>query len=143
MENEHIKHRSWLRRNLTWLFPAILVAITIVYLLISGVIGVGDFAKAYADMPLYENAVQQARQNPRVNEVLGDIAPIDKMTIAEGAVTYAEDNASMTSTITIKGSRGKGKMDIAAHKVDGVWQYSKIGIRIKNPKEEIVVLSQP
>jgi len=31
-------------------------------------------------------------------------------------------------------------MDVEAHKEKGFWVYDKIGIRIKNPKQEIIVL---
>jgi hypothetical protein len=132
-------HKSWWRRNAKWLFPLILVFITVVYLLASGEVAFGDYAKAYANKGLYKNALQKAQENTRVNEALGTIEPIDRMTIAEGAVEYTDDYTAMTATITLKGSKGKGKMDIAAHKNEGEWQYDKIGVRIKEPKEEIIV----
>lgn len=140
MKKSLLNHKSWWRRNAKWLFPLILIFITGIYLLLSGAVSFGDYAKAYADMPVYQNALEQAKQNSRVTVALGDIKPIDKMTIAEGAVKYTDNYQAMTATITIKGSKNKGKLDIAAHKTDGQWQYDKIGVRIKEPKEEIIIL---
>jgi hypothetical protein len=142
MSNELTKHRSWLRRNLVWLFPLILIVITAVYLLLSGVIGTGDYAKAYADRRVFEEAVQQAQHNERVQEILGDIQPLDRMAIAEGAVEYAESGQAITATITLKGSKAKGKMDIEAHKADGNWIYDKVSVRTKEPKQEVIVVPQ-
>lgn len=139
MKKSLLNHKSWWRRNAKWLFPLILIVITGVYLLASGEVAFGDYAKAYADKEVYQNALEQAKQNTRVTEVLGEIAPVDKMTIAEGAVEYTDNYKAMTATITLKGSKGKGKLDIAARKTEGQWQYDKIGVRIKEPKEEIIV----
>jgi hypothetical protein len=46
----------------------------------------------------------------------------------------------VTLSIRIKGSKGKGKMDISAKKNGSEWEYKTITIRIKNPKEEIQIL---
>jgi hypothetical protein len=142
MDNEIITEKNWWRRNVKWAAPVmIIIACAASYFIFSGNNNyLSDFARAYADMPLYEDAVKQAGQNKRAAEVLGTIEPIDKMTIAEGTAAYTDDGKSMTSTITVKGSKGRGKMDIAADKADGKWKYRYIKIRIKNPKEEIVVL---
>lgn len=132
--------KSWWRRNAKWLFPLILIVVTGLYLLLSGAVAFGDYAKAYANMPVYQNALEKAIQDSRVTGALGSIEPIDKMTIAEGAVDYNNNYQSMTATITLKGSKNKGKLDIAAHKTDGDWHYDAIKVRIKSPKEEIVIL---
>ncbi len=143
MNTTLLNKKPWFRRNLKWIFPLFLILITGAYLLLSGAVAFGDYAKAYADMPLYENALDQAKQNNRVTAVLGDIKPIDKMAVAEGAVQYTEDNTALNTTITLKGSKTKGKMDIAAHKTDGQWEYDSIKVRIKETKEEIIVFPNP
>lgn len=142
MKKSLLNHKSWWRRNAKWLFPLILIFITGVYLLLSGAVSFGDYAKAYADMPVYQNALEKAKQNTRVTEALGSIEPIDKMTIAEGAVEYTEDYQAMTATITLKGSKNKGKMDIAAYKADGRWEYDAIKVRIKSTNDDIVIFPQ-
>jgi len=139
MDNELLRQKSWWQRNFKWLVPVALIA-AVVAVVFSFTGSMGDFAQAYADMPLYEKAHNKAASDNRVAEKLGTLKPIDKMTVAEGAVNYSEDGNAMNGTITLKGSKGKGKMDINAIKVNGAWQYNSIKVRLKNPDSEIVVL---
>ncbi|GGG47751.1 CCP domain-containing protein [Bizionia arctica] len=83
--------------------------------------------------------------NPRVKDVLGEVEPIDPMTILNGSVSYSDDNTSVNSTIKITCKNGKAMLDISADRVNGTWNYSKIAIRIKSPpekKETIEILNQ-
>jgi hypothetical protein len=43
-------------------------------------------------------------------------------------------------SIRIKGTKGKGEMDIMAVRNGTNWKYKKINIRIKEPNEEIQIL---
>jgi hypothetical protein len=43
-----------------------------------------DIAQAYSDDSLYEKAIEKAKTNERVLEVLGAIEPIDKLALFEG-----------------------------------------------------------
>lgn len=139
--NELIRKKNWGRRNWKWLVPitAFLIVIIALLSLTSGLTG---FAQAYAEPSLYEDALEKARENERVNEVLGNLQPIDKLTLLEGNVVYSEDNSSVTLTFRITGSKGKGKMDISALRNNGVWEYELIKVRIKDPKQEIIVVDK-
>ncbi|WP_245569862.1 cytochrome c oxidase assembly factor Coa1 family protein [Flavobacterium soli] len=137
--NELIREKSWGVRNWKWLVPITALLIMIIAFL-SLTSGLMSFAQAYAEPALYENALEKARQNERVSEVLGTIQPVDKLTILEGNVVYAEDHNAVNLTFRVTGSKGKGKMDIQANKIDGNWEYELIKIRIKKPEEEIIVL---
>lgn len=139
--NELIRKKNWGRRNWKWLVPitAFLIVIIALLSLTSGLTG---FAQAYAEPSLYEDALEKVRQNEKVVEVLGNLQPMDKWTIMEGNVVYSEDNNSVALTFRITGSKGKGKMDISALRNNGVWEYELIRIRIKNPKEEIIVVDK-
>lgn len=100
-----------------------------------------DIAKVYADTSIYENALEKAKVNAQVITVLGDLAPIDTFAIVEGAVRYSNDNKSVNITVRVKGNKGKGKLDIVSHKINGTWDYELIKIRIKDPKKTIVILN--
>lgn len=107
------------------------------YFFSSGIGGIAtDLAQAYADTELYENALETVNSNERVIELLGDIERIDKMAILEGQVDYSNENQTVNSTVRIVGTKGKGRMDILADRVNGEWNYSKITVRIKNPPEK-------
>lgn len=136
---ELIREKNWGRRNWKWLVPITAFLILIIALL-SLTSGLTSFAQAYAEPTLYENALEKAKQNERVIEVLGNLQPVDKLTIIEGSVVYANENNTVDLTFRVTGSKGKGKMDINATKNNGNWEYQTIKIRVKKPEEEIIVL---
>lgn len=137
MNNELIEQKSWWKRNWKWFMPVCaLIMVSIVAFLSSGIAEITtDFAKAYSDTELYENAIDKVNLNPKVMELLGKIEPIDNMAILEGQTKYSNDNQTVNSTVRIIGVKGKAKMDITARKIKGTWHYSKINVRIKNPPE--------
>ena len=140
MNNELIPEKNWWTKNWKWFVPTFLFLITILGLFSSISNGnVTDIAQAYSDASLYENAIKKAKTNQRVLEVLGEIKPIDKLAILEGTAIYSKNNNSVETSIRIKGTKGKAKLDIVADKKGTEWIYKKINIRIKNPKEEITV----
>ncbi|RZJ72330.1 MAG: hypothetical protein EOO45_11100 [Flavobacterium sp.] len=142
MDNEILIEKSWWQRYWKWIMIGGLAMIFAVALFSATDNQIGDFAKAYADMPLYENAIAEANTNERVAEVFGRLQPIDKMTIAEGNINYSEDGKSVSSTITVKGEKAKAKMDIEANRTEAGWEYTGINIRVKDPNEEIVILKK-
>jgi hypothetical protein len=142
MDNELIVEKSWWKRNWKWFLPTIVLMFGIGLVLTSSIDGnVTDFAQAYSDNSLYEKAVEKAKANERVLEVLGDLESIDKLVIIEGNAKYSNNNNSIELSVRVKGNKGKGKMDISAVKKGTEWVYKKINIRIKQPKEEIQILN--
>ena len=142
MNNELIPEKNWFTRNWKWLVP------TFLFLILCGAISTfisientTDVIQAYSDNSLYEKAIEKAKTNERVIEVIGEIEQIDKLAILEGTAIYSNNNNSIETSIRIKGTKGKGKMDIVADKKGTEWIYNKINIRIKNPKEEIQILN--
>jgi len=132
-------HRFFLQRHWKWITPIIIGSIVVFFMSPIGN-AVTDIAKVYTDTSIYENALEKAKDNTQVITVLGDLAPIDTFAIVEGAVFYSNNNETVNITVRIKGSKGKGKLDIVAHKVKERWDYELIKIRIKDPKATIVVL---
>jgi hypothetical protein len=141
MNNELIIKKSWWNKNWKWFSPIVLFLLLFGYLLNASLDGnITDIAVAYSDSSLYEKAINKAKTNKRVLEVIGEIEPIDKLAILEGNVVYSNNNNSVTVSIRIHGNKGKGKMDISAERNGTAWNYKKINIRIKNPKEEIQII---
>ena len=143
MDNELIDQSRWVERNWKWFLPTFLL----LFVLFIGLVfcasidgNVTEMAQAYSDNALYEKAIEKAKTNKRVLEVIGQIEPIDKLAILEGNAIYSNNNNSVEMSVRIKGSIGNGKMDIHADKKGNEWDYKKINIRIKEPKEEIQVL---
>jgi hypothetical protein len=142
MDNELIIKKSWWNRNWRWFLPTLILFLLLFGFVLSSAIdgNITDIAQAYSDNSLYEKAIEKAKTNKRVLEVIGEIEPIDKLAIIEGNVIYSNDNNSVALSIRIKGNIGKGKMDISAKKKGTIWEYKTINIRIKNPKEEIQII---
>ncbi|MEO7977207.1 cytochrome c oxidase assembly factor Coa1 family protein [Flavobacterium sp.] len=141
--DELIENKSWWKRNWKWFLPISVLSILIGFgsLVTAGIdANVTDFAQAYSDPALYDNALEKVKLNQRVKETLGEIEAIDKLAIVEGTTKYSNNNTSVETTIRIKGNKAKGKMDISAEKKGAAWEYRKINIRIKELKEEIDIL---
>ena len=140
--NELILEKSWWKRNWKWFITSVIVLSTLAIILSLFANPISDIAKAYADNSIHENALVKARQNQQVTETLGVLEPIDKMAIFEGFVLYSNNNSTVYLTIRIKGTKGKGKMDITANKVNENWSYQKIAIRIREPKKTISIIQK-
>lgn len=143
MENELIVNKNWWNNNCKWFLPTSLL----LFLLVSGFIlssdigsNIMDTTQAYTDDSLYQQAIQKASTDKRVLESMGKLQSIDKLAIFEGNTVYSNNNNSVMSTVRIKGSKAKGKMDILAEKTGTVWEYKTITVRIKTPKEEIKII---
>jgi len=130
-------HKNWLNRNYKWSVPFVTLTIIIIYLLTSSGLGKisTDLAQAYADKELFENAIEKANTNKQVLKIIGEIQPIDKMTILNGETRYSENNERVISTIKVQGDQGQAKLDLTAHRIKEKWKYEEINIRITHPSE--------
>ncbi|RWX02296.1 cytochrome c oxidase assembly factor Coa1 family protein [Flavobacterium cerinum] len=141
MDNEILQDKNWLRRNRKWIAAVVILFAVIGAFFVTGSGSkAAGFAKAYVDTPLYENAVKKSNKNKEVLSVLGKLEPVNEMAILESNVEYGEDNTSVNLSVRVQGNKGKGKMDVTAVKKGKGWEYKKIKIRIKQLKQEIVVL---
>ncbi|MBQ0788895.1 MAG: hypothetical protein KBT69_15455 [Oceanihabitans sp.] len=138
MNNDLMVHKSWWQRHWKW-FTVLAISFTLFLfaLFSSGLSGIlADYTKAYADIELYNEAIEKARLNERVIEVLGTIEPINRMTILNGAVQYSNNNKSIHTTIKITCKNGTAMLDISADRRNETWHYTKINVRIKKPIEK-------
>lgn len=142
MDNEIQKRKSWIGRNWKWLTPVGVIGVLGLMLLFSAISqgNPGDFALALKDNQLYQGAVDKANQNEDVKNAIGTLDPVDKMAILESTVEYSDNKQSVNLTVRVSGSKGKAKMDVQAVKSETAWHYKFIKMRIKNPKQEIIVL---
>jgi hypothetical protein len=138
MNNELIEQKSWWKQNWKWFVPSSGILLIIISVFISsGMGGIGaDLVQAYSDTELYENALEKVKTDQKVAELLGEIEPIDKLAILEGEVHYTNKNQTVNSSIRLKGTKGKARMDITADKINNEWEYKIINVRIKNPPEK-------
>ena len=142
MDNEIIKSKNWLQRNIKWLLPVIVVVCFLGSALFSTVSDaqMGGYVTALNDGALYKDALKQANQNTEVKKIIGTLEPIDQLAIIESNVEYSDNNNHVNLSVRVKGANAKGRMDVIATKLNNAWQYNTIKIRVKDPKQEIIVL---
>ncbi|QYA26146.1 hypothetical protein G3I01_11685 [Gramella sp. MT6] len=135
-------------KSLKWLIPIVVVIGIIFYLFTSSGMGkiATDLTQAYADPELYNNAIEKANSDQRILENIGEIQPIDKMSILNGEVNFSDDNQKVNSTIKVIGSKGNGKLDLTAERENESWRYERINVRIKDSakkKKTIEIINLP
>ncbi|KAF2335639.1 cytochrome c oxidase assembly factor Coa1 family protein [Flavobacterium daemonense] len=145
MDNELIIEKSWLKKN--WIWIAIIgflaIFISIVFISSNSKNGLSDTVTALNENSLYENAIKIANSNSEVLKTMGKIEAVDKLAILEGNTSYTDNKNAISLSVRINGSKKRGKLEIHAIKKGTAWDYQKIFIRTKNPKEEIIVLEKP
>lgn len=133
--NETIAYKNWFQRNRIWLISFLILLALIVFSLPRDFkTGTVHMLIAYSDSDLVDSAISITNKNKRVKKTLGDIQPMNKMTMLEGYVSYSKNLDSVYMALTIKGTKGKGKLDIYAFKKNGDWEYDRLTVRLKEPK---------
>ena len=133
--NENIRYKNWFQKNSIWLITMIVLFIILFFSLPRDFkIGTAHMLRAYSDTELVDSAISVATKNSRVKEMLGDIQPMTKMTMLEGYVSYSKNIDSVFMALTIKGLKGKGKLDIYAFKNNKKWEFERLTVRLKEPK---------
>lgn len=142
--DELVEHRSWFAKNWKWVTPLLTLFVIGIYAVSTTKVGEGiaTVAKAYNDAALYENALEKVKKNKEIISLLGEIEPIDNLAILEGTTFYLNNNNSIKTSIRIVGDKSRGKLDISADKEDSQWRYKKIGVRVREPKQTIIVLEE-
>ena len=137
MRNELIKRKKWFQRNGKLLLSLVVIVVLIFTVFISLTFGhLGDLGKAYAEPQLYNGALKLAQQNMEVIDLLGQLESIGKIAILEGNVEYNNENSQVDLSVIVVGSKGKATMQVIANRINKAWEYKKITIRIKNPREK-------
>ncbi|GAB5539190.1 MAG: hypothetical protein Salg2KO_12930 [Salibacteraceae bacterium] len=133
--------KPWPRRKRTWFLLVLVVCLGIfISSLPSGLTrNIGFLAKAYSEPEICEGALEVAKKNGKILELLGELEPMRAYDMVEGSVKYSKGLDSAAITIPVRGDGKNGKirsnMDVLAHKIDGKWEYLNIKVRIKGPPE--------
>jgi hypothetical protein len=138
--NEQIQQKSWFRRNWMWLVP-VGGCLTIILLFIFGIGALifGAFGMLTNATP-YEYALDQAKKNSQVIELLG--TPIDTDGIMQGHISFENDEGNADFKIPIEGPNGKARIIVIAQKIYGEWMYEELYVEIKESKERINLLDK-
>jgi len=139
-------NKSWFKRNFIWIAILFLGISIIIFVVVTASKNksVTDVVKAYSEQELYNDALDLAKKDKIVIQVLGKLEPIDKTAILEGTVLYSKEYDTVNSSVRVKGNKARGKLDIFAIKINKKWKYNSLKIRIKKPldkKQTIEILN--
>jgi len=137
---EQVQQKSWFSRNWMWLVP-VGGCLTIILLFVFGIGALifGAFSMITNSTP-YEYALEQAKNNPQVIELLG--TPIDTDGIMQGNISFENDEGNADFQIPIEGPNEKAKIIVIAQKDYGEWIYEELYVEIKESKEKINLLDK-
>ena len=138
MSNQTPGTKSRFNKNWKWLLLLFSIVLISIFSLLPSNFGnqVVQITKTYADTELYEYPFHKAQNDRRIIDLLGQLKPIDQLAILEGEVQYSNNNTTVDLSFRIRGEKRNARLDIAANKINGKWNYSKINVRIKKPVEE-------
>jgi hypothetical protein len=112
-----------------------------VVLLFSSELGgnIMGIAKVYSESSVCDNALEIAKKDNKVIHILGELEPLNNLSILEGSHNYSNDYNILEITVDVIGSKTqkniRSKMDIVAERNGDGWIYKTINIRIKEPTE--------
>lgn len=135
-----LQQKSWFSRNWIWVVP-VSGCLMIILLLVFG-IGAAIFGvtKIISNSTPYEYAVEQAKEHPKVVEILGE--PIDTNGIMQGNISIKNSNGEADIRIPIKGPNGEANIIVKAEKYDDHWNYEELYVLISETNEKINLLNQ-
>ena len=139
--NELIENSSWFKRNWKWFVPLTISLVVIIGLLSSSKVGgkIAGMAKIHSESSVCDNALEIAKENEKVIELLGELQPLGKLAIVEGFHKYSNDYNTLEISVTVTGTKKenkiRSKMDILADRNGNEWIYETINIRIKKPAD--------
>ena len=138
--SEYVQQKSWFSRNWLWFVP-VSGCLLLILLLVFGV-GAAIFGvtKIISNSTPYEYALEKARENPRVIEVLGN--PIDTDGIMQGNISIKNKTGKADIKIPIEGPNGKASIVVKAEKFNDEWEYEELYVEIKGTQEQINLLVQ-
>jgi len=137
MNDSRLQHKNWWQRHWRCLIPVAVIASGLL-LLLSSVVGSAatDISKAYAQKDIFNDAFDLVKNHTEASSILGELEPMDNLAILEGAVNYSNNNQNFNASFRIVGSKARGKIDITADKINDVWVYKLIKVRVKQPEDK-------
>lgn len=139
--NDLIEHKSLFQRNWKWLVSLLLTLALFFGLLFTSKLGenIVGITKVYSESEVCDGALELARKDEKVLQLLGELHPLSKLAILEGAHKYSDDYSTLNVTFDVTGAKHeqkvRSKMDVIAHRNGEQWRYVSIHIRIKKPED--------
>jgi len=132
--------QSWWKRNWKWVVPTGgCLTIIILFIILAGA-AVFGITKAFSGTEPYQESIAKTQNNEQVIELLGE--PIETDGIMQGSINFSNNDGSANIRIPIKGPKGEGTIYVVGEKLDGIWNYSELEVRIDQNNETINLLNE-
>lgn len=130
--------KSWFRRNWLWFVPVVVLVPVIVCcggitLLLSAIFS------TIKSSDVYTEALQRARENPEVVELLGE--PIEPGFFVSGNLSFHNSSGSADLSFPISGPNGSAVVNVKATRAGGSWKYSTLEVTAANSDRRIDLLA--
>lgn len=137
---ELIQRKSWFSRNWKWVLPTggCLLAIVLIVAFAGSLIW--GVTSLMSDSQAYQDAMEEATNNPKVLSLLGE--PIETDGMSGGSINYSNGYGTAKLTIPIKGPNGKGTIRVEGSGVKENWTYEKMEVFIVKSDEIIDLLEE-
>lgn len=112
-----------------WAVPVGCVTALVLFLLFVGGIFALVFSLFRSSEP-YRQGLARARENPRVQQVLG--TPIEPGWFVTGSFNESGASGSADLAIPLSGPKGKGKLYVSAKKETGKWTFQSLSVEAED-----------
>jgi Cytochrome oxidase complex assembly protein 1 len=131
--------KSWFRRNLAWLVPAIIAAF--VALIASFVFGILTFVHTvFVSSYPYKAALARANASAEVAAKIG--TPVHVGWLISGSINTSTSSGNATMGIPISGPQGKGQLIVVAKEQANHWTFLTLQVNVEG-QDQPILLSGP
>lgn len=123
MDNTTLQHETWWNRNWKWFVPTGCLTIIIIAGLVIGGIVYG-VTSMMTNSDVYQHSIDAAQKNSDVAAVIGGSIEADGMT--SGNINVTDNSGQANLNIPIKGTKGKGTIQVIASKNNSDWDYQQM-----------------
>ena len=129
--------KGWLESHARWKIPlGCLTLLFLIALSVAGFLLVVTGSMRHSEV--YKQAMARAQENQLVREQIGE--PIEAGRLFSGRLVNNGSSGDADLEIPIHGPRGKGVVHAVAEKSDGVWNFTRLEVRIEGHAELIDLL---
>ena len=99
-------------------------------------LGIGGAFFAFRNVGIQDEAMDRVRANPAVVEALGE--PIEMGWMMSGSVNIETDGGEADYSMPISGPNGEGRMYVDAERIDGVWRFDELYVRVDGERIDVI-----
>jgi hypothetical protein len=126
--------KGWWGRNWKWFVP-VTVLFLVLLCALCGFGMLGSVMGIIKSTEPYETALERARADARVVEVLGE--PIEDGFFVQGNVNVTNQSGQADLAIPVSGPNGSGTIHVDATRTAGRWSYATLELQVEGATERI------